>query len=113
MRWAATQVNFKIVGQTNPAYRQQLRLKLLTEDAPAELLGCARISAAPQCAVDVDRAASHDFGTRTNRAHDDEITFVEGHSLTGPDGLVNQHRRRVPRCGFAVDAHFTVVTRSL
>jgi hypothetical protein len=109
MRWAAPQVAVKLVGHTaKPAYSEQLRLELLAEDASTERIGGASISSAPQGAVNVDRAAGYNLGTGANRAHDDEIAFLEANYLPGPDRPVHQHNRRVPSDRFPVNAQFTL-----
>src|SRR5215207_2787997 len=105
MRRAAPQIAVQIIGHpTKAADCEQLRLKLLTEDACPEQIRSARISSASQCPINVDRPASHNLGTGANRAHDDEITFFKGHCLAGADGTVHQHCRHVLRCDLALNA---------
>src|SRR5882672_10797131 len=80
--------------------RQQLRLDLAAEDARLPVARHAGHGAAPQGAVDVDRAAGDDLGAGADGAEDAHVAIGKEHRLSGAHRRLQQERARLlARCG--------------
>src|SRR6266566_4681633 len=83
LHWPAAQRCIDIIGRLIEAVdRQKLCFDLAAEDPRAGVAGRTRHGSASQCAVNVNRTTSNDFGARSHGADHGHVAVWESYGLT-------------------------------